>query len=500
MKSRLKTLHIFFAILALSSCNINKLSENKLTYKDLDKATLYQGLMPSIGESKMLVVPVQFSDSTPFSEIELKNISYSFIGKNDDNTNDYWESVKSYYYKTSYSKLNFNITVADVFTPSITTSNFLARESSNVNYDMTGSHFIMSEFYNNGTINNKLIDYKNFDSDKDGFVDGVFLIYNAGNDYEVFQERKYWAYTTWMMDGITEDSNIKPSVDKPIFSTYANCSQRFLYESSLSLGQDAHTIIHETGHMMGLDDYYTYDSKVSFSSSGGKMMMDNNIGDHDAFSKFALGWISPKLVTKEEDITLRPFGESGEALIISPDFVYNPFDEYLIIEYYTPTLLNELDSKAAYNSKTKNFMFRNSGIIVYHIDARIGHLKIKEDMKDSTYRYVSNTFKNFTRSDIKIQNNTITGSYYAVIGNNSKSKQIGNEVNFLIEQVNKNNISFYNKSLADDNSLFYEGDCFDSSSFTNFFKDGKFHNEENVNFKFKVKSLNSDEATITFYK
>ena len=176
MKSRLKTLHIFFAILALSSCNINKLSENKLTYKDLDKATLYQGLMPSIGESKMLVVPVQFSDSTPFSEIELKNISYSFIGKNDDNTNDYWESVKSYYYKTSYSKLNFNITVADVFTPSITTSNFLARESSNVNYDMTGSHFIMSEFYNNGTINNKLIDYKNFDSDKDGFVDGVFIM------------------------------------------------------------------------------------------------------------------------------------------------------------------------------------------------------------------------------------------------------------------------------------------------------------------------------------
>ena len=61
--------------------------------------------------------------------------------------------------------------------------------------------------------------------------------------------------------------------------------------------------------------------------------MDNNIGDHDAFSKFALGWITPKLVTKEEEISLKSFGKSGDALIISSDFVGNAFDEYLIIEF-----------------------------------------------------------------------------------------------------------------------------------------------------------------------
>ena len=46
----------------------------------------------------------------------------------------------------------------------------------------------------------------------------------------------------------------------------------------------------------------------------------------------------------QEEISLKSFGKSGDALIISSDFVGNAFDEYLIIEFYTPDLLNEKDS------------------------------------------------------------------------------------------------------------------------------------------------------------
>ncbi len=493
MKKIGKYLVIATGIIALTSCNFLKKEYTTLTYSQFDYATLYNGLTPSVGDVNLLIVPIEFSDKDSFTEEQLNNINYSFNGYKDDNSNDYWESLKSYYNKSSYGKLNFNCTISDVFTPSFSSSLFVAKENANLDYFETGTHVLAEEVYNNATINSKPIDYKNFDSNKDGYVDGVWFIFNAGTTYEVFNLRYYWAYTSWMM-------NTKANINKPTFSTFANCSQIFLYEAEESNGQDAHTIIHETGHMMGLDDYYTYDKNVRFSSSGGKMMMDNNIGDHDAFSKFALGWITPKLVTKEEEISLKSFGKSGDALIISSDFVGNAFDEYLIIEFYTPDLLNEKDSITPYNEVLKNNMFKEPGIIVYHVDARIAHINLSSDGDGSTYFYVSNDISKFKKSNISIKDNYITGEYYSIAASNSKSKKLGENAYFLIEQINKNNISFYNKSLANDDSLYHKGDTFDSNSLFSFFSNSTFHNKKKINFNFTVLDINQEEAKLKFNK
>jgi len=51
-------------------------------------------------------------------------------------------------------------------------------------------------------------------------------------------------------------------------------------------------VIHETGHALGLPDYYDYDDKVGPRGGvGGLDMMDNNWGDHNPFSKWLLGWL-----------------------------------------------------------------------------------------------------------------------------------------------------------------------------------------------------------------
>ena len=63
---------------------------------------------------------------------------------------------------------------------------------------------------------------------------------------------------------------------------------------------DAHTFIHETGHMIGLDDYYSYDrGKGDYGGLGGLDMMDFNIGDHNGYSKWMLGWLHPQMVKNQ---------------------------------------------------------------------------------------------------------------------------------------------------------------------------------------------------------
>ena len=51
---------------------------------------------------------------------------------------------------------------------------------------------------------------------------------------------------------------------------------------------------------------------------------------------------------------------------------HSPFDEYLLIEFYTPTGLNEKDSLAKYAGVYPQ-MFQTNGIKIYHIDSRLGY-------------------------------------------------------------------------------------------------------------------------------
>ena len=135
---------------------------------------------------------------------------------------------------------------------------------------------------------------------------------------------------------------------------------------------DAHTLIHETGHLLGLEDYYDYDGKMG--TAGGLDMMDNNIGDHTAYSKYSLGWTNPYVVTGDSEITIKPFESSGDMILIKDDWNHSAMDEYLLIEFYTPTGLNAKDAEAKY-AGIYPIMFQKPGIKVYHIDSRLGYFE-----------------------------------------------------------------------------------------------------------------------------
>lgn len=102
--------------------------------------------------------------------------------------------------------------------------------------------------------------------------------------------------------------------------------------------------------------------------------------------KWALGWIDPRAITnstkltnKGLTVTLKPFESSGDALVVGlPNNNGWYGEEYIILEYYTPTGLNERDSQYAYGSysplsgSSYPKGFTQSGIIAYHVDSRYG--------------------------------------------------------------------------------------------------------------------------------
>ncbi|MCI5745451.1 MAG: hypothetical protein MR270_04130, partial [Erysipelotrichaceae bacterium] len=139
---------------------------------------------------------------------------------------------------------------------------------------------------------------------------------------------------------------------------------------------ETHTYIHEMAHMFGLDDYY--DTALTKGSEKGGLagadMMDQTIGDHNSFSKALLGWNNGKIIKESTTIELSSSAINGDYLILANDFDLSKglFQEFFILEYYTPTSLNEYDK-----------MFKISGIRMLHV---IAYLK-----KDGTLKYNNST-------------------------------------------------------------------------------------------------------------
>lgn len=453
----------------------HKLNDIRFTYDEYYQANGFWGCLPSTGDINVLVVPVNFSDLTSIYDFNnqtyMSRLKGAFEGTNEDNTNDYYESLKSFYYKSSYGKLNLNFIYTDVFVPNMTSKTYIA------NQDDYGKEtlLLINDFYENATIDGEKIDFNDakYDSNDDGYVDGVWFIYN---DNRASQAENYWPYVYWYGVSYAGKKNVN-------ISCYANCSVYFTYEDS-SQGYDAHTLFHETGHLLGLDDYYVTTNTANMSAIGGLDMMDYNIGDHDAFSKFALGWINPYVVDDDSIITIEPFESSGDAILIPTDsFNDSGLSEYLILEYITPTGLNKFDGDNQYPDRP--YYFTESGIRIIHADARMAIYN-----NNNTYIYLDS-------STIQLTSST-DNEEYIITSSNTPSTSYNGE--HLVEIITKNNVSTYKGSAANNKSLFKEGDIMDPSKYTSFFTNSKMHDGTTLEYTIEIISLTSTEAKISITK
>ncbi len=217
----------------------------------------------SLGTQKLLVIPVYFTDYAMNATAQnawIDKIDAMFFGDTEDTG---WESVSSFYEKSSYGNLNLTGVVTPFYNAGVTTTAFSQWD------DVRNPG--LADYYDPtwSLLENAVAWYKTFsgssldeyDTNGDGYLDAVWLVYanpySTGSTYGDDRDDVFWAYTYWDYDNYY-DAYIETD---PATMTYAWASVYFMsegYGDALS-EVDAHTFIHETGHILGLDDYYTYD-------------------------------------------------------------------------------------------------------------------------------------------------------------------------------------------------------------------------------------------------
>lgn len=453
------------------------------TLHSLEEKTLFEyQRFPSTGENNLLVIPVilpgyEWVDIDGDEKDDLEKIREDIEDAFFGTENNYYKSVSDFYKESSYNKLNIKGEVTPWFSV-IDDGNFNFTNAAQIDLDETQEIAKEAVAW---AQNVQGIDLTKYDNDKDGCIDGVWLIYSAPNYTKGGPQTdgaNYWAYTSYIQDGSA------PNLNKPIISLFGWASYDFMY-NGISSKADAHTYIHEMGHFLGLNDYYT--DSLMYSPIGRIDMMDMNVIDHNSYSKMLLGWTKPYIVTGNAKINLSSMHNENNFIVIPGDNTviknneFDPFSEYILIEYYTAEGLNKIDSET--KSTAAPLAPSKDGIRIYHVDNR----KFEANVIDPYNMYLTNydpeTFSADSKIVTPITNNRNYDQYNYYFGLDGEFN-LYDEIR-LIEASNVDTFSWGGYQTND--TYFQDGDVFSMEKYGyNFFLNDGLNNGDSFSYSVHV--------------
>lgn len=291
--------------------------------------------MPTRGTVKVLALLIAFTDYPAVTPAA--TFASRLFG--DGQGGPPFDSLRNYYRRSSYNQLEIQGNVLGWYTAPYARSTVaetdagrqsLIREALDY-YDQQGHNFAQ------------------YDNDGDGAID-YFCVFWTG-------PHGAWASFWWGYYTGFYDSSYR--LDGKRLSQYSWQWELYGYPSG---NFSPSTIIHETGHALGVPDYYDYDDSVGPRGGvGGLDIMDGTAGDHNSFSKFMLDWISPTVVsTGARTVDLRASGLDPDALVFMPGAVTGRiFDEYFMVQ-----------NRQRVGNDTGLFT-GTDGLLAWHIDARL---------------------------------------------------------------------------------------------------------------------------------
>jgi len=181
------------------------------------------------------------------------------------------------------------------------------------------------------------VDYSEYDSDGDGYVDMVFfLVAGLSSNYSGNDEAYLWPHMFYLYWA--------PPHDGKYFGLYACSTEIAGWENSYYKDVNGiGTFCHEFGHVLGLPDLYDTD----YSGSGGESRnpgewsimaggSGNNFGrnpvGYSLYERYALGFTTPTVINAEGPQTLQALDESNQGLRLNTPNSH----EYFLIENRQP--------------------------------------------------------------------------------------------------------------------------------------------------------------------
>ena len=429
-----------------------------------DDATTMHDLVPysypeAVGDLNVLVVPIAWQDEADNATEDMYNDIRSQIGRvfdADGNVTDYSSeisgdkfSLSDYFDIASYGQLSINSFMTDWY---LAPYDFSDISNQRVRRDFQQE--VMDWFYDcYGDM-----DMSQFDKNADGYIDATIFV-NIGdmsnsNGFTIMSfEGAYYADNSYGNEYAGE-------LDRPAVNSMV----------TINIGlMDDMTLIHEFSHLLGLIDYYDV-THSGINAVGGYDMQSDNVGDWNLYSKYAVGWIEPEIVTdldkgESVEITIGSFAGTGDAIIIPAAGceMTPPFCEYIAIDLFTDTGVNVYDA-ADYG------LSNMAGVRIYHVDAR---------MESHVY----------TSTEVPSMEPCTVGTIH--FGNDYKETGFYN-----LELIQAGGVNTFTDLDSDElypfiskDDFFEVGDVFTLEKYSDFFYDGVLDDGKDFGYKIEVVSI-----------
>ena len=170
------------------------------------------------------------------------------------------------------------------------------------------------------------IDFTNYDRNNDGEIDNVYVFYAGFGEADGGGSTTIWPHSS----DIVKATGKKNYFDGVLLNHYA-CSNEIQYTTKLPDGIG--TFCHEFSHVLGLPDLYStifeaftpgYWDILAFGSYNNRSRTPPT---YSSFSRYALDWMKPHVLTNGEKQLLE-IGESNKAYLIKTE----KENEYYLLE------------------------------------------------------------------------------------------------------------------------------------------------------------------------
>jgi M6 family metalloprotease-like protein len=288
--------------------------------------------MPTTGTVKILALLISFSDypgvTTP--DYFANRLFGDGVG------GPPFDSLRDFYLRSSYDQLTITGDVLGWYQAPYARSAVVETGTGRMNLIKEALNYYEAQGH----------DFAQYDNDGDGAID-YFCVFWTGphGEWASF----WWGYYTWFSDSTYR-------LDGKRLTNYSWQWELYNYPGGTFTPS---TIIHETGHALGVPDYYDYNDAVGPRGGVGNLDIMDGTGDHNCFSKFMLDWITPTVISGGT-VTLRGSGLYPDAVLFMPGAVTGQiFGEYFMVQ-----------NRQRAGNDTGLFT-GTDGLLVWHVDARL---------------------------------------------------------------------------------------------------------------------------------